>query len=235
MSIIAAFFPIVLVLIVIGLLSVLVGKITTTRKRYLYGKGIIWVFGGYIVILLFSVGLFFLIPEKNANSGEDISIKTVNKESRQLYEAAIDGRMDAIDGAYIKEQWTFDYTENQLVLETPGNDVNGPSIFIERKKESDDTVDAIYYQIPSSIEGRKIAKPLTPTVDLTKSALTIEKPEPVELEFTIFKEEFPITQFTEAEGMFDSSIGLGMTLLYIRIPKDLDLKTDSYAVEYVDE
>ncbi|SDH63357.1 hypothetical protein [Alteribacillus bidgolensis] len=227
MSIFLTFFPIVLVLVLVTV---------RFKKRPLYGKGDLWLFGGYAAVLLFSSALFFLIAGEENGTEEEISAEIAEQEAQKLQAAAREGKDKSINKNYIKKQWTFEYDESQLSIETPDNNVNGTDILIERKEENDHVIEADYYQTPSSIEGKMAEPARNPSIQQTETALIIRKPEEDRLEYSAFKEEFPFNQGAEKINVFEnSSLSLGSTLIYLRVPKDLDVNMDPYQVQYVNE
>ncbi|WP_158736847.1 hypothetical protein [Alteribacillus sp. YIM 98480] len=227
MSMFLMFFPVVFVLV---LATVLV------KKRPLNGKGDLWLFGGYAAVLLFSSALFFLIAGEDNGTDEEISAEIAEQEAQKLQAAAREGKDEDINKDYRKKQWTFEYEESQLSIETPDNSVNGTDILMERKEENDQVIEADYYQTPSSIEGKMAEPARNPSIQQTETALIIRNPEEDRLEYSAFKEEFPFNQGSEKINVFEnSSLVLGSTLIYLRVPKDLNVNMDSYQVQYVNE
>lgn len=79
-------------------------------------------------------------------------------------------------------------------------------------------------------------KPLE--IKWSQDTLTIMKPEFIDLNFAMFKKEFPITQFVEEDGLDPHSSGGFMRhpILYLKVPKDLEIvdQTNGY-VDFIEK
>ncbi|SFB06893.1 hypothetical protein SAMN04488072_106178 [Lentibacillus halodurans] len=76
-------------------------------------------------------------------------------------------------------------------------------VFVERDPDRNNTIDALYYQPPLIVEGRDMSDKikLNPlNVKLSSRIVTIDAPVPSVIELSMFKREFPISQFTGEEG-----------------------------------
>ncbi|QQK81518.1 hypothetical protein HUG20_17435 [Salicibibacter cibi] len=189
-------------------------------KTALRGKRALWLMGGYAVVLVVSMLLFVVIANQHETAGEGLDAQTVAQEGEQLQEAAQSGDLD---DTYLHEHWAFAYDEEQLALETPDNDRINLSIYIEEKEENDSSLEIAYYQVPSTVEGQEVANPYPPEVDVEDDTLTIVEPELFEVEYSVFEEPFPFHQFEEDDNIFAGQ--QGRTLLYLRVPADLDVDT----------
>lgn len=233
MNVIYSLLPIILLILLAGFIIFQTKRNSKKKKRYLSGQKIRFMFGVYLVVLLISVGLFFLIPDEGK-----ISEPKVNHNFHYMYDKVMDGHVSAIDQDRITKQWHFDYDGDELMMKAANNDMNGISIFVEKKKENDGKIDVLFYQTPTYVEGIDVTDQVKPPlVDLSSGALSVAKPRLQELKFTSFKQEFSISQFTGEDWfrMGDTFIR-GDHLLYIRVPNDLKIHQDHYiGVQYIKE
>lgn len=196
-------------------------------KAALRGKMALWLMAGYVAVLFISVLLFLPIAEQRETAGEGLDTRTVDQEGEQLQEAAQTGNLNE---TYLHERWSFDYGEDEIQVEASDN--GGLSIYIEEKEENDNSVEAAYYQVPSTVEGQGVQNPNPLALDLEGDTLAIGEPESLEVEYNVFDEPFPFHQFSDEETMF--AIQQGRTLLYLRVPANLNVDTVEN-VTYVDE
>lgn len=241
MNVIASLLPIILSLFIFGFIIFLTKRNGKRKKTYLSSKKIRWMLVVYVVILLISVGLFFLIPnEEDAVKGEKISNPGI---SYRLTEAIYNGHVANIDEKFIAKQWNFSFKQNELTIEAIENDINGISIIVERKDVN--SIEVNFYQTPTFIKGMDITDQIkSPHIELSSKTLTITKPKHNELNFTSFKQEFTMSQF-QGEDLQDNDVVWlgeksyirGEQLLYIRVPKDLKIQVgDDYTgIDYLEE
>lgn len=158
MNIIFSFIPIILLIMIVGLVVVLIRLNTIKKKTYLSGQKIRWIFGVYVTVLLISVGLFYLIPTEAEST---IDTKT-DLGFAYLSEKIYNGSVSDLDEKFISKQWDFDYEGEKLNMEAANNDVNGISIFLERKEDNDNRIDVTFYQTPSYVEGIDVTDKIKP-------------------------------------------------------------------------
>ncbi|MBP1080096.1 hypothetical protein JOC74_000584 [Bacillus capparidis] len=182
-----------------------------------------WIFASYVAALLVSVLLFYMLPEKSPAVGGKVQPETANKELREFDNLVHDGRLGDIDPRYKKKQWKFQYQLKQLNIEG----YIDPSIVIERKQGTDGTIEAIYFATDTILEGFKISKLPSVNVRLNEESLIIDSPEPIQIELGLYSKEFPIRQFTDeqfmGESKEDGSTFTPMEVIYLRVPKDLEI------------
>ncbi|MFZ3578372.1 hypothetical protein [Virgibacillus sp. DJP39] len=228
------FMPIIIIITIIGLVVLVIKRNTKKQRKYLSGEKIRWMLGAYLLILLISVGMFLLIP---SNSGS-IANEKADLGSSYLVKSLHNGNAADIDEKFIAKKWKFDFKGEMLTFLAPGNDVNGISIFVEEKMENDGIVEVMYYQTPTYVEGMNVSDRIKlAQVKLRDNRLIISKPDQLELNFTAFKQEFIMNQFTEGDSMnLNGSLILGAQALYIRIPKTLNVQQDEYGIlQYIRE
>lgn len=225
--------PIIIVIIMVFAITSLLVNLTKRRhKGYFFsGNRIRWVFIGYICILLLCAGLSPLLP-KGEITYQKVDVNQLERESKELYDAAILGNIDNVDSKYIIKTQNFDYAEKQLNIAVANEDFLSASIFVERKTINDGKIEAIHYQTGSGLNDMSLSDLMQPLkINIDKNTLIFENPEKLKLEFSQFKHAFPITQFT-GNGEFGDSTDFydGTSILYLKIPKDLEL-TNTYEID----
>jgi heme/copper-type cytochrome/quinol oxidase subunit 2 len=227
--------PILLVLIIIAVIYKLVNVIK--KVPFLQKFNLKWMLSIYGVLLLVAVGLFYVIPiERSSNKivdNKDELVK-VEKARRLLTMAASEGKQiskENIDGVEIKNQWDFTYGEKQLDVTISEEQLGTLFTLVERKNVNDDRVEVIQYHTRTIIEHLDITDDIRPlTLELVEGELTIRDTNAVDIHFGKFDKEFTISQFTEQKGIEDSFIGedhiWAENVLYIRVPKDIDVEGD---------
>jgi hypothetical protein len=222
-----SFVPIVIVVImVIAITSLLINLTKRSSKVVFSGNRIRWIFVGYLSILLLCTGLSPLLP-KEGISYKEIDVNQLERDSNELYEAAIQGNIENVDSEYILKTRNFDYTENQLNIAVVNEDFLSASIIVERKTTNDGKIEALHYQTGSGLNEMAISDLMQPLkINIDKNTLRLENPEKLKLEFTQFQHAFPINQFTGKSDFSDlNNFYNGTSILYLRIPNDLELNT----------
>jgi hypothetical protein len=232
-----SFVPIVIVVImVIAITSLLVNLTKRSSKVLLSGSRIRWMFVGYLSILLICSGLSPLLP-KGEITYQKVDADQLERDSTELYEAAIQGKIENVDSKYMVKTRNFDYPEKQLNIEVDNEDFLSTSIFVERKTINDGKIEALHYQTGSGLNDMAISDLMQPLgINIDKNTLRLENPEKIKLEFSQFQQAFPISQFTGKGDFGDTNNFIdGTSILYLKIPKDLELNTtNEIALEYVE-
>jgi hypothetical protein len=232
-----SFVPIVIVVImVIAITSLLVNLTKRSSKVLLSGSRIRWMFVGYLSILLICSGLSPLLP-KGEITYQKVDVDQLERDSKELYEAAIQGKIENVDSKYIVKTRKFDYPEKQLNIAVDNEDFLSASIFVERKTINDGKIEALHYQTSSGLNEMTLSDLMQPLgIHIDKNTLILENPEKLKLEFSQFQQAFPINQFTGKGDFSDTNNFIdGTSILYLKIPKDLELNsTNEIALEYVE-
>ncbi|WP_430788991.1 hypothetical protein VBD025_02500 [Virgibacillus flavescens] len=223
MSTLFSFVPIILLILIVGFVVMINKVVTMKKKKYISGQKIRWVLGIYITVLLISTALYYLIPT-NSDSSEDV----VDRSFPYLSEKIYNGSTDKLDEKFITKQWNLEYDESTLRINGGGSDQGG-SVFVKEKSEDDNQIDVFLYQTPSYVEGMEITDKINPPyVNLSSGNLTISNTKETNLEYTTFRSEFTISQFTGGDSMnLDNSYTRGERILIIKIPKGLKLQEEN--------
>lgn len=233
-----SFVPIVIVVImVIAITSLLVNLTKRSSKVLFSGSRIRWLFVSYLSVLLICAGLSPLLP-KGEIIYQKVDVNQLERNSNELYEAAIQGKIEDVDSKYIVKTRNFNYTEKQLNIEVVNEEFLSASIIVERKSTNDGKIEALHYQTGSGLNEITISDLMQPLgMNIDQNTLRLENPAKLKLEFSQFKQAFPINQFT-GKSVFNDTNNFydGTSILYLKIPKDLELTT-SYEIniQYVEE
>ncbi|WHY86908.1 hypothetical protein QNH39_03265 [Neobacillus novalis] len=220
-------------MIIIGIvvLSTKAMKRTINRKgKISYSHRVLWIFSGYVAILLICVVLAAIQPAKIVEGREKVDSGELESESLNLYEAVKEGKINQVDKKLIRKQWQFTVTGKKLSIAFDNDEYQNISIIVERKQTNDGTLEAVFYKTSSSVNGMEISELANPPgLTLTGDSLTIKNPKASKLAFTEFSSPFSVSQFTGEASLFDhdTDITHGQSILYLRIPKDLELLDQS--------
>jgi hypothetical protein len=235
------FLPLLIILvIVVGMFS-LVAKImnnkTLNRKgKYSYSNRVRRIFAGYLAILLICVVLDSVLPAKGMLEWKVVRTGDLEKENANLYDAALKGRIDKVDPKLKVKNWNFDFHDQKLTAVVQNNEVLYNQVVIERKKTNDDKIEAVYYKTRSSMNNMDITQLVNPiALKLAGDQLTLIPPQRSKTKFSEFANVFSINQFTgEKTFSHSSNFVEGQSILYLRIPKDLQLvANDNLNIEFV--
>ncbi|WP_045514886.1 hypothetical protein [Neobacillus niacini] len=233
-----SFVPILIVIIMVISITALLVKLSksSSMKNFFSGNRIRWILVGYISILIICTGLSPLLP-KGEITYKEVDVNQLERDSRELYEAAIQGNIENVDSKYILKTWNLDYSEKQLNIAVTNEEFLNAVIIVERKNDNDGKIEAAFYKTGSSINDMAISeldKPLR--MEMGKNTLRLQNPEKLKLEFSQFQHAFPINQFT-GKGDFSDSNNFyeGTSILYLKIPNDLELNTTfEIDIQYVE-
>jgi hypothetical protein len=219
-----------LIVIAIAAIMIKIMKRTGNRKeKYFYNNRVWWIFCGYAVILLICLVLDTVHPVKQSADIKMVHSLKLEKESTELFNAAIEGRIDKVDPENIGKTWDLDYHRRQLDITFDNSQNFNSQIVVEKKKTNDDKIEVVFYRTESSMNGMNVTelkKP--PHIELEGNRLTLMNPKKRKIEFSQFKNVFTVNQFI-GDKMFshDTDFFEGQSILYLRIPKDLELTDKS--------
>lgn len=220
----------IIILLVLGLVFFLVTRQTHKRPdKHGYVKKVQLMVASYSAILLVSIGVFYLLPKDETSQAE----KGVPSETfGTLYQAADSGELENVDKTYLEKTWEIAADRHKINVEVSPSE-NLP-IFVEQVEGKDNSIKAFFYRTPLMIERYDINDRADPLgISLASGTLYINPPAPTEVKLSLFKQEFPITQFT-GESFMDEVSGHPEQILYIKIPKGMQLMFDSgIQIEYV--
>lgn len=208
------------------ILLLVFGMIQFFSKKFHYKA--VAMFSIYVGILLVATIVFYFIPSSSSQIDSAVmpNEEEYDREYQVFYDALYAGNVDDIDPAYLEEHQAYTFDGEQLLIEMDA----GQTIVIERTTNNDDKIEVFLYKTKTYIENRDVTDRVSHmTFDLAGETLYVKKPEEVSIKLTILQDEFPITQFNGEDQVNDhySSSYIGDVALYLRIPKDIQLVTDS--------
>ncbi len=226
-------------LVLVGFAGILIWGIKGMQRNVLKNKQYVkLLLIGYGLVLIAAVFIFEALPigEKELNFNQS-SDERLNQEMDRLFDALFDGRTNEVDSRYVQNEWQWKYSGKELDIED--QDWFDGSVIVERKTENDGMIEGTYYS-KSVVGGIDITNEYRPlNVTLEKDTMHVKgKWEEKDLKFTIYEKEFVITQFSgERKGMTDYGGFMEIDYLYLKIPKDLKLKStnEDLYIHYVGE
>ncbi|MED1561315.1 hypothetical protein P4U44_05250 [Alkalihalobacillus alcalophilus] len=194
------------------------------------------VYLGAIVICLF---IYLFLPVESMESVQMTENERIHID--ELYRKFENGQWEQIPDEFIKKQETsFQIETEKLIMDYEDRDVYSYPIMVERKAENDGVIE-IYSFAAGSLDLRGFEMlmeiPL-PGFELNGDTLKMLIPQSVQIEKTLFTNEWPINQFDPDKIDYnDSGWGYGyMIYFYMKIPQDLPIEsTVEYGLEFVEE
>lgn len=216
------------------------GFIFYLMKNSMNRKATKLLFIGYVAILCLAFAIYELGLSKKLVTIEQSNIVNAEKEEERFYNALFEGRIEEIDQVHIYKEMEVVFPHEQLTLSLHSPEEGfGVSIVVERKKENDDNIDIIYYRTKPAIQMSESTVEMMPiTMDWTNDTLTLKSPKAMELKLSLFKKEFPVSQFygNQERLQVDPTHMLSNEALYLRVPKDLEIREDdNIYISYVGE
>jgi hypothetical protein len=235
MNAITLFLPI---FIVIGLaaLGLIINRTVNKRRNYSYSKRTRMIFTGYLSLLILCAIVDLVIPGKETLTFKKMHDTDITKEGTDLYTAALSGKINQVNQDFKVTDWKFDYHEQKLTLNYQDGEYPNFQVVIERKSSEDPKLEAAFYRTRASINNLDITNSLhIPGVKLSGNQLILLKPEKTKLKYSEFANVFPVNQFTGKKSFsYSSDFNEGQGLLYLRIPKDIQVETKANLnVDYV--
>ncbi|OLS39290.1 hypothetical protein [Bacillus sp. MRMR6] len=217
---------IIFLAIIVAMVVFILRMLKSSQKRsIMYGNRVRWMLGGYILVLLISTGIAPLLQTTEATYKKVGKDQDFANEGFQIYEAAIEGEIERVDRKYISETWNFDYDGNQLDISHVDGEYISFQTVVERKATNDGKIEAIYYKAGSGMNDMDLTEVVNPIrMELSGDTLILMNPKITTLTFYQFEQPFTIKQFTGEswQGHHTHFID-GQSVLYLRIPKNLEL------------
>ncbi|MGI6407088.1 MAG: hypothetical protein ACOX2E_11675 [Syntrophaceticus sp.] len=180
-----AILPILIILLLVVLLVV-------RRSSFSLRNNIqFWLIAGYILLLLVSPVIIKLLPVENLAdekmktvSGKDIAEAMFSE--RDLYELAIEGRPEQVEGAFVLKQWEFPFNGSLLNV-ADCFEYEGGAIIAEKKDRADGKVEVIDYATKTIVDQFDFSEEMMPhKVALDGNILKISRPERQEVRLAMF-------------------------------------------------
>jgi len=230
MTVLTAILPIVIIILIFGVFIFMVrfaGKFATPKVTH-------WLLFIYIGVLLLGTAFVpFIIDDSMSHKGTEKVVDT-DRELSDLYSHLTKGEIDQIDAKYLLKESNFSNHEIQIIKVESSND-EGSQIFVERKTNNDDTIEAFIFGNGLIIDDYDFSSILKPYhLELIDDTLTINLPQQQDINLIITKADFPIRQFT-GESIIDTSFSSDQ-VVYLRIPDNLKLIADDHVfLEFIEK
>ena len=226
--------PLLILLIVVVLRDIVpmirlkISAFVTWRRSFILA-------GIYLGILIVLVPILYLLPnkgfvmlEENRNQAETISRNTLADLFNHL---PLKGDLDKQPGLYKNSSHIFKVDAKKLALN--GSDNGSNQIFVERKNVDDGEIEVSTYaatHTAGNIDFTKLILP--PVMTYENGMLYIKSANRQQLDFKQFDSDFTVAQFKSltlgvGNGV-SSSFGFGWKMIYIRVPKSLEIDEGKY-------
>ncbi|WP_312473399.1 hypothetical protein [Neobacillus sp.] len=220
----------IIVMIVIGILVISTrarNKMVHKKGKFSYSQRVYWILSGFVSILLICLILNAVLPVKIMDGWKRVNTTDLERENLGLYDAALEGRINQEGSKFLRKKWNFNYQGQQLNLTVTKDEDIDAMVVVEKKNSNDGNIEAEFYQTRSSYNGMEITELANlPGMELAGDQLTLLNPKRSEIKFSQFGNTFSIKQFTGEPSLFSehhSEFSGGLRILYLRIPKDLEL------------
>ncbi|MCM3568582.1 hypothetical protein [Neobacillus mesonae] len=230
---------ILILLIVIGIvfgLTVKLGKSAIRRGNTAYSKKVSRFFAGYFAFLIICMIVSFFLPDKSMTELKKVNVDVMEKESMDLYHAAQAGNIEEFNDNFLYKKWEFDFQGNQLKMKKNSDTFFDVNVMVERKEKNDGHIEAGFYMTRSEVNNLDISKLAhPPQLEIADGQLLITNSPKNKIRLAQFTNTFPVRQFN-GEKLFghESHSGEGQTILYMKIPKNLQFDdTSNLNLEYV--
>lgn len=197
------------------------------------GSGTTKVFTGYLIVLLCTGILSFIVPKGESYQGDYLTDQEIQQNERlnsDIYSIVESGKIEEAEGLTNMKSWEFP-------LEGKSLNINALSIhatvFIEKVKSLENQVKVTHYSTFSYIDNIDITDRFTsPEIQLTETTLMIYPQEPVNVKLVKYKNAFPFNQFAENGEQFSGGYGMmqGLDFIYIRVPAGTEITGDGNIV-----
>lgn len=226
---------IVLSIIFLFIIAVILLSIFGSKKSY-GTKSTKLLIGGYFIILAVSVIIYYCIPKSSFFSSEN-STQALTYD--QIHQEIEQGTFKDVEAIQEKGKWDFTFNKEKLNIQYLDN-INMYTAF-DRKENSDQTIEVIYYVANTNFNGYDFYEEIPlPTVSLEGNYLSADPSMNHEVKLYSFHNDFVISQFRgggitdEFDSRHDDDTPLNYEFLIIRVPKNLEL-TGSEFVNFLGE
>lgn len=211
------------------------------KRRYMGTNMAKWVLGIYGAVLLTSVLVLNLIPNKGFLYPENYDpnqpdAKYLARERVNIVRAAHENRLGETDGIFLLDKRNFPLSGEELEISM----VKGEFIpvVVKKKDESDGQLEAAFYTtqfLCNNIDLSDKVKP--PQMELSGSRLMLTNPNN-EIRIADFKKDFTVAQFTKPASPLEfksMNIEEGQKVLYLEIPSNVRVNSRQLNVQFVGE
>lgn len=202
-----------------------------TKRRVLSRKTVRGLMIGYGVILVVATVVYYLLPNTQVSSPSPFS----NQTPTDMFSMSSLTQLEHSNEVIKNGQKVYKYIGSTLKL--TDNEQEAIPVLIERKATNDHTIDVYHFTQRTIVNQVDITQQLpSPKINLHGVVLQVSQPKKVNLKFATFDPEFTITQFFGGSIFHRNGINyqMGQKLLYLRIPKNLQIiKDKNIMIKYV--
>ena len=182
--------------------------------------------GLYLGILIMSGPILYLLPDNGFIKLVEISKEAINY---QLFE----GDFDKQPGLHKNSSHNYRVDNNRLTFDIVAN-MGNYRIFVERKDVDDAQIEVSTYAEPQFVDGIDITELVSPPIiTLQNGRLSLKASQQQRLDFKQFKMDFTAEQLKNRNRVNREATynDFGMKVIYIRVPKNMDIDKGNYDYE----
>jgi hypothetical protein len=206
-------------------------KITTRIRLFLSNKKVNCILAAYVIILIFSVILMYILPTNQFTASKKYSPHFFDKYS----DAIAEGNLDKIKSMHKQKVWSYNVNFKKLAFNKTSYWSN-QTIFVKRKSQNDGKIKIVSYAFIYSllrnnyyVDYTSKAKP--PTLQLKANTLHLAAPSSYNVKLSYFSNELSINQFMKED---ERGIGFGgYNVLVLYVPKNMQITDDKNVIRYV--
>jgi hypothetical protein len=233
--------PILLILLIL-----IVRFAFSNMSKYLRRSKMTWMLGAYLVILLSSVVVYYLLPDNSDQAPIAITEQDIEQAlltEHNIYKAGETGEFANIfssEGVYKNGHWTFQYDGDELFIVDLNTATDGAYMIIEQDPTNRATIEVNSYKTRTIVNGMDLTdKVIEPEVSLSNGSLIFTGLDRVRIETTQFKKDYTLLQFSKQynqqgyrNDMLRHQTVFGTQLLHIRVPENVQIQEKTFANVY---
>ncbi|NLP52866.1 hypothetical protein [Bacillus sp. RO1] len=179
----------------------------------------IFVLGGYAIVLLVSMVIYFMIPDENFM---EVQRQGKNQSGFLLFENLMN--KEEVDEKYLASVDAYPLKDKELVIRNKAGFAEYNVLF-QKTEELQEEIEVQIYKGQFEINEFDFSNELPlPTINYTNNIIEVENAPYFEKNLAFLTPEFPFTQFSgerwEVQG---SGSAQSSPIIYINIPKDVDV------------
>lgn len=204
------------------LFTALVIVVIAPKLRSKVGSLITWkrtmiLAGLYLGILIISVPILHLLPDKGSFKLVEISKEAINW-------ATFEGDFDKQPGLHKNSSHIYKVDNNKVTFDIASN-MGNYQIFVERKGKDDGQIEVSTYaelQFRAGINITELVLP--PIITFQNGIISLQVSQQQRLDFKQFKMDFTVAQLKNSDKFNSGSYSdFGKKVICIRVPKSMDI------------
>ncbi|MCM3125526.1 hypothetical protein QNH36_04190 [Mesobacillus sp. AQ2] len=201
--------------------------------RFMNGSRTTKVFTGYLVVLLCTGIISFILPKGESYQGDYLTDEEIQQNERingDVYSIVESGKIEEAEGLTKMKSWEFPLEGKSLNINALS--INA-TVFIEKVKSLENQVEVTHYSTFSYIDNIDITDRFTsPEIQLSETTLKVFPQEPVNVKLVKYTNAFPFNQFAENGEQFNGGYGMmqGLNFIYIKVPMNTEVSGNGYVI-----